>query len=46
MLRMFRVFGDDAVEDRGHQYCDELSETAWVTGAVNTVYPRGEGARR
>lgn len=24
------------------QYCDELSETARVTGAVNTVYPRGE----
>ena len=24
------------------QYCDELSETAHVTGAVNTVYPRGE----
>ena len=24
------------------QYCDELSETALVTGAVNTVYPRGE----
>ena len=24
------------------QYCDELSETACVTGAVNTVYPRGE----
>lgn len=23
-------------------YCDELSETARVTGAVNTVYPRGE----
>lgn len=26
------------------QYCDELSETARVTGAVNTVYPRGERA--
>lgn len=24
------------------QYCDELSETARVTGAVNTVHPRGE----
>ena len=24
------------------KYCDELSETARVTGAVNTVYPRGE----
>ena len=24
------------------EYCDELSETARVTGAVNTVYPRGE----
>lgn len=24
------------------QHCDELSETARVTGAVNTVYPRGE----
>ena len=24
------------------QYCDELSETARVTGAVNTVYPRGD----
>lgn len=24
------------------QYCDELSETARVTGAVNTVYPCGE----
>lgn len=24
------------------KYCDELSETAHVTGAVNTVYPRGE----
>lgn len=24
------------------QYCDELSETARVTGAVNTVYPHGE----
>lgn len=24
------------------QYCDELSETARMTGAVNTVYPRGE----
>ena len=24
------------------QYCDELSEIARVTGAVNTVYPRGE----
>ena len=24
------------------QYCDELSETARVTGAVNTVYPRCE----
>ena len=24
------------------QYCDELSETARVTGAVNTAYPRGE----
>lgn len=24
------------------QYCDEISEMAQVTGAVNTVYPRGE----
>ena len=24
------------------KYCDKLSETARVTGAVNTVYPRGE----
>lgn len=24
------------------KYCDELSETARVTGAVNTVYPRGD----
>ena len=24
------------------KYCDELSEAARVTGAVNTVYPRGE----
>ena len=24
------------------EYCDELSETARLTGAVNTVYPRGE----
>lgn len=24
------------------KYCDELSDTARVTGAVNTVYPRGE----
>ncbi|TPX11257.1 uncharacterized protein E0L32_001075 [Thyridium curvatum] len=31
---------------QAHRYCDQLTETARVIGAVNTLIPRGEGPDR